>query len=305
MSGIRWHVADGDGADVGAIVLRAGGDARAIADGRVFVGRRRARGADEAVRAGDEVTIAPPRAENDGDVTILARSNDLIAVAKPAGIPTIADHRGASHSLLAVVARIAGVEEDALHATSRLDRDVSGVVVFALTKGAADRLARAREDGTYVRRYVAVASRAPSPNAGSWDAPIGVAKDPRHRAASGRDAIAARSLYRVVALAGSTPCALLALAPITGRTHQLRVHAAHAGAPLLGDKTYGGPTRHTLASGRVLALPRILLHCAKVSLPGLDVAAPITDDLAAIWLSLGGEPGAWDIALSCSIEERK
>ena len=302
MTGRRWQVAAGEGTNVGEIVARAGGDAKAIADGRVFVGRRRVRGADEPVRVGDEVTIAPPRDQHDADVTILARAQDLVAVAKPAGIPTIADHHGASHSLLEVVARIADVDASTLHATSRLDRDVSGVVVFALTKGAAERLARAREEGAYARRYVAVASRAPSPDAGSWDVPIGVAKDPRHRAANGRDPALAQTRYRVVALAGEA--ALLALAPITGRTHQLRVHAAHAGAPILGDKTYGGPARIALASGRVLPIARILLHCANVALPGLHIAAPIPDDLAAIWLALGGDPAAWDTALSCSLEKR-
>lgn len=296
-----WSVGAGDGATVGEIVARAGGDARAIAEGRVFVGRHRAKDPHAAVRAGDEVTIAPPR--DVVDVAVLARARELVAVAKPAGIPTIADHHGGGHSLLAATARAIGAREDSLHATSRLDRGVSGVVVFALAKAAADRVARAREDGSYERRYVAIASRAPTPDAGTWDTPIGRAKDPRHRAANGRDAVAARSRYRVVARAPAG-AAMLALAPVTGRTHQLRVHAAHAGAPLLGDRTYGGPSRVTLPSGRVLALDRVLLHCARVAVAGLDASAPVPDDLRALWLALGGDAGAWDIAVSCFLSEK-
>jgi 23S rRNA-/tRNA-specific pseudouridylate synthase len=293
---IRWRVAEGDGACVGDVVARAGGDARAIEDGRVFVGRRRVRDAHEAVSVGDEVSIAPPR---DGAVAIavLAKTADVIAVAKPAGIPTIADHAGEAHALVAVTAREAGVDAASLHPTSRLDRDVSGVVVFARTPRAAERIARARTEGAYSRLYVAIAARAPAESEGEWNAPIGRAKDPRHREARGRDAVHALTKYRVVATAKGA--ALLALAPTTGRTHQLRVHCADAGAPLLGDRTYGGPTRLTLPSGKVFPLARIALHCARVAVLDLDLAAPIPDDLTAIWSALGGEAEAWNRAASC------
>ena len=61
---------------------------------------------------------------------------------------------------------------------------------------------------------------------------------------------------------------------MTGRTHQIRVHASHAGAPLLGDRDYGGPTRLTLPGGRVLAPTRIALHAAKVRI-ARDDGAPL------------------------------
>jgi RluA family pseudouridine synthase len=299
----RWIVREGDGATADAIVRRAGGDAKAIAEGRVFLGRKRVIAPDAPVAVGDEVTIAPP-ADAAPDVVILARESDFVAVDKPAGLPTIADHAGASHALVARAAAALGVDPGALHPTSRLDREVSGVVVFARTKQAAERFASARASHAYVRRYVAIASAAPSPEAGTWDAPIGRARDPRHRAVNGKEAVAARTHYATVATAGGH--GLLALGPVTGRTHQLRVHASHAGAPLLGDRVYGGSARLTLASGRVVALDRVALHAARVTVPRarggpLTIVSPIPEALAELWLSLGGAPSAWDTAVTCPL----
>lgn len=299
---IRWTVRAGDGDTVAAVVLRAGGDARAVEDGRVFVGRRRARAGDDKVRVGDELTVAAPAASAPLDVTILTKRTDVVVADKPAGMPTIADHAGATHTLVAAVARALGIDASKLHPTSRLDRDVSGAVAFALSPGARERLERAREEHKYVRRYVAIATRAPEPPSGVWDAPIGRAGDPRHRAANGKDAKPARTHFAVVATATSG-AALLALAPVTGRTHQLRVHAAHAGAPLLGDRVYGGPARLTLPTGRVLSLDRIALHAARITLPSLVATSPIPAALQEIWLSLGGDASAWDTAVAWQLEK--
>lgn len=316
---IRWVVRAGEDATIGDVVARAGGDARAIEEGRVFIGRRRVRVPTELARSGDELTIAPARAASASDepaIAILARAGDIVIVDKPAGIPTIPDHSGASHSLVALTARALGVDVSRVHPTSRLDREVSGAVTFALSPRAAAHLTRAREQGAYERRYVAIAGCPPSPAIGTWNAPIGRASDPRHRAPFGKDAVAAETRFQTVARLERA--ALLALAPLTGRTHQLRVHASHAGAPLLGDRTYGGLLRATLATGRVVPIRRIALHAARVVVPrapgagrvfrgdgdansSLVALSPIPKDLAELWLSLGGDPIAWDIAVSCPL----
>ncbi len=299
---------DGDGTTVLDIVRRARGDDRAIADGRVFVGRRRATSEKDLVTPGDEVTINA-EVEEPPPARIITQNDDLVAVDKPAGMPTIPDQEGASHTLVASVARALGLAPSALHATSRLDRDVSGVVFFSTHPDAAARLRRARDEGRYMRRYVGIAVRAPATEEGVWNAPIGRARDPRHRAVDGREATSARSLFRVVATAG--PMVMLALAPITGRTHQLRVHASHAAAPLLGDRVYGGPSRLTVPTGpkagRVLPLVRIALHAARVVVPtpegDLTAMAPIPEELRVLWSELGGDAGAWDTALSCELSD--
>jgi 23S rRNA pseudouridine1911/1915/1917 synthase len=162
-------------------------------------------------------------------------------------------------------------------------------------------LQRERNEHRYVRRYVALASRAPAEDDGTWDAAIGRAKDPRHRAVNGRDAISARTHFAVVARA--TNAALLALAPVTGRTHQLRVHASHAGAPLLGDRTYGGPVRLTLPTGKVVSLDRIGLHAARVTVFGSAIDAPIPTMLRETWSALGGQEGDWEKAVGRSLPD--
>ncbi len=98
----------------------------------------------------------------------------------------------------------------------------------------------------------------------------------------------------------------MAFGPATGRTHQIRVHAAHAGAPLLGDRAYGGRTRLTFATGRVLELRRIALHAARVVVPDergepVVARAPVPPELVDVWEALGGDPGAWEVATSCAL----
>jgi 23S rRNA pseudouridine1911/1915/1917 synthase len=290
---------------LGIALERAGADDRALEEGRVFIGRRRAHALTEVVEPGEFVEIADPR-EVAPAVPILFRASDLVAVDKPAGMPTIADHGGAAHALVAVAAKTLGLDASRLHATSRLDRGVSGVVIFALTKGAAERLTRARDEGRYERRYLAMASRAPVAEAGTWAEPIGRARDPRLRMAGGRDPAPAETRYRVCAQTASG-AALLAVGPKTGRTHQIRVHAAHAGTPLLGDRDYGGPARVTLPTGRVLELRRVALHAARVVVPAEDgsplvARSAVPAQLQDLWSALGGDAAAWELAATCALD---
>ena len=302
-----WVVAPGDAGTVGAIVARMGGDPRAIGEGRVFLGKRRVNRGDEPVSPGDEIALSITT-KDDRAIDVLHFADGVLVVDKPAGISTIADLGSRNGTLLALAARAVDIDPSKLHPTSRLDREVSGLVTFATSKKVAAEIARARELGKYVRRYVAIASRSPSSDHGTWNAAIGRARDPKLRAAfapndSKHDAKPSRTRFRVVAEASGR--ALLACAPLTGRTHQIRVHASHAGIPLLGDRAYGGPTRLTLANGNILSCGRIYLHCAYIEIEKgrkkLTFSSPVPRELRDTWASLGGEAAAWDTALACDL----
>jgi len=306
----RWVVREGDGATVADILRRAGEPPSAVDEGRVFVGRVRVRSSTERVRPGVEVTIgaaSPVSPAARASSPILWQRDELVACDKPPGIPTVPDHAGAAHSLVALVAGAVGLPASDLRVTSRLDREVSGVVVLATSEAAEARLKRAREEGAYARRYVAIATTADAlPARGAFTGAIGAGKDARHRAVDGAGAKPSTTRYRVVARAPGG-FALLAVEPITGRTHQIRIHTSHAGAPLLGDRDYGGPSRLTPGDGRVVALGRIALHAARVTVPGasgepLVAEARIPEELAQVWAELGGDREAWNTAVSCGLE---
>lgn len=246
----------------------------------------------------DEVQLPEP--------FVLQQGNGLLVVDKPAGIPTVPDVVGAQGSLLDYAARALQRSRDELHPTSRLDRDVSGVVTFTLDDRATELLATAREEGRYERRYVAIAA-GHLPETARWTWSIDRARDPRlRRAVNAPAGKSSATRMRVVArsMVGRAPFALLALAPETGRTHQLRVHASAAGAPLVGDRDYGGPTPASTATRKVLPFGRIALHCARVEVLGPDhencivrVTSPVSPELVELAASLG--LGGFEEAITC------
>ncbi len=272
-----------------------------VRDGRVFVDGKRC--VDPAVRLARGAFVEVFHAGNaTGEaVEVLSRRGDLVAVYKPAGISTIPDQRGRAASLLDAVARILGERDMArVHATSRLDRDVSGVVVFARGREAREAMREARASHRYRRHYVALAMRAPTPREGRIDVPIGRGKRPTERLVHGKDAVAALTYHAMVD--ESAGLAMVAVEPQTGRTHQIRVHMSHAGAPLVGDDKYGGARRLTLGSGAVVRVDRVALHAAWVEVTWPDgetwrVDAPVADALRQLWTRVGGDSASWERAL--------
>ncbi len=291
----RWVVGPDGAESAGAVVARLGDDAaRAVAEGRVFVGRRRVLDAGEAVAPGEEVCVygGRPGAAAAG-VELLGEGEGVVAAIKPAELSTIADQHGRAASLHDRLAAALGLRPADLHPTSRLDVGVSGVVLFARDDEARRRLARARDEGTYRRRYVAIAAGELGAARATWAAPIGRGPDPRRRYARGRGAAEATTEVAVLGRAAGR-ATLLGLSPRTGRTHQLRVHAADAGHPLFGDAVYGGPRRVVKASGEVLELGRVALHALSVTVPGRGgelrrYVAPAPGDFGTWWGALGGE----------------
>jgi 23S rRNA-/tRNA-specific pseudouridylate synthase len=228
------------------------------------------------------------------DVRVIHEDDGLLVLEKPPFVPTTSPTP--TETTLVALAHEIDPSAKLLHPSSRLDAEVTGVVVFARTREAIAHLLAARQAGSYERGYVGLASAPPEPRSGAWRDAIGLDPRDRRKRAVAREGAprvqAAHTRYRTLA---STPsCALVWLEPLTGRTHQLRVHAAHAGRALLGDRQYGGATRVVLEDGRVVAPRRVLLHCARVSVPGMKgtgqmrFEAALPADMLQVWRSLGG-----------------
>jgi RluA family pseudouridine synthase len=224
-------------------------------------------------------------------VEIVYRDAHLLVLNKPAGLPTTSP---TGEGCLVEIAQRLDPTASRLHATSRLDAEVTGLVTFARTERATTSLLAARQAGTYARRYVALVYPALTPASGTWTEAIALdPRNPRRRLAKGGDRSKnAQTRFRTLAM--SEGFGLMCLSPLTGRTHQLRVHAANAGAPIVGDKHYGAPPRITASDGRVWSARRTMLHCAALRIPHprsgtpLTLFAPIPDDIRDLWQRVGG-----------------
>jgi len=188
----------------------------------------------------------------------------VVAFSKPSGLSSQGG-RIKAHTLddlLWAFARSNGKRPELVH---RLDRDTSGVILAAKTKPAAGFLGKALQARKFRKTYQALLSAAPEPRAGVIEAAL-------RREEVGREsymrvvqddapgAQASQSRYRT--LAATEAGALVELEPMTGRMHQLRVHMAHIGRPLVGDVRYGGAL--TTPAG---AAPRLMLHASKLVFP--------------------------------------
>ena len=162
------------------------------------------------------------------------------------------------------------------HPVNRLDRGTSGVMLVARSGYVHDRLRRVLHTGDFRRTYLAVACGTGLPPRGTIDLPIARADDGSTRripAPGGQPSVTDYTM-----LAERDGCTLLRVAPRTGRTHQIRVHFAALGHPLLGDALYGG---------EMSRLTRPALHSAAadfaqpVTGQSLHITAPIPRDLRA------------------------
>jgi 23S rRNA pseudouridine1911/1915/1917 synthase len=225
------------------------------------------------------------------ELVVLHRDADWLAVRKPSGIPTTAP---AAANVISLVDRVRTdiVRDETVvpHPLSRLDVEVTGVVLFALTERARQRAVDARAAGRYERRYVAIASSIPDPAVGVWSWTVGI--DPRDRtrrvAGGGRDPVPARTRYASIETAAGI--ALVQIDLETGRTHQIRVHMQKAGCPVVGDRAYGGPRHITLHDGSVVTARRVMLHASGVRIPNTAqwIEAAFDDDWNRFWTAIRG-----------------
>ena len=214
-----------------------------IAAGEVLVDGEAA-GASTPLRAGQIVVWRRPPWEEPAvplAFAVLFRDAHLLAVAKPRGLPTMPAGGFLTHTLLHIVRR-RFPEAAAMH---RLGRGTSGIVLFARTDQARRGIAKAWRSGAVVKGYRALVTGVPSREAFDVDTPIGLVDHPRLGRVYAAVAEGKLSLTHVRVRAARDGQALVEATIPTGRPHQIRIHLAAAGHPLVGDPLYaaGGGLR--------------------------------------------------------------
>jgi RluA family pseudouridine synthase len=210
---------------------------------------------------------------------VLFRDDVLLAVDKPPGLPTHATADASRPSLVGHVERhlraTGAGSYVAVH--QRLDRDTSGVVLFATDPRANAGLARAFEGRTVEKTYLALTARPPALPPGPLRVSVPLAEPGRPTAAAGRIAKPAETV--IVVREALAEALLVEARPLTGRKHQVRAHLAHAGMAILGDRVYGE------AGSRA---PRLMLHARRLALPHpvtgepLVIESPLPPDFQAV-----------------------
>ncbi|MDF1564305.1 MAG: RluA family pseudouridine synthase [Deltaproteobacteria bacterium] len=274
---------------------------RVIETGGVMVGRERVRKAERVLRAGTGVKVwqeepdpGQPTILDEG--RILFRDRHLVAVDKPAGVPSQATLASTEGTIADLAQAALGAEH--LELIHRLDRDTSGVMLLGRSKKGSAALRRAFEQRQTTKLYLALVAGAPEPPEGELKAAL--ARDRRQagswriREPGGTPAHTEWWTERRLDAFGEGAAARLRLRPHTGRTHQLRVHLALGlGHPILGDARYGGPRHLTSPDGTRLELPRLMLHAHRLILPHpltgqpLELEAPLPPDFAGVQMVLG------------------
>lgn len=272
---------------------------RLIAAGHVLVGGR-------PQKAGHRVTprqrillrippATPPRLTPEAiPLDILHEDEDVVVLNKPPGMVV---HPGAGRStgtlVQALLAHcgslpgIGGVERPGI--VHRLDRDTSGVLVVAKTEAAQRSLSRQFNTRVVKKRYLALVHGEVRQDSGRIEAAIGRRRHDRKRMGvrlrGGREA---RTVYHV--LRRHPEMSVLALDLETGRTHQIRVHLAHIGHPVIGDRVYGGRRERRRAGSDAPPAERQMLHAWRLGFqhPATGAWVEFTAPLPADFLRLAG-----------------
>ena len=274
---------------------------RVLRSGEVRVNSGRIK-PDYRLRLGDKVRLPPVRisasvsrpAAKPRSFPIAFEDPALLVIDKPSGV---AVHGGSGVSFGVIESlRAARPEAKMLELAHRLDRDTSGLLMLAKKRSALVELHRMLRDGEVEKVYVALVKGVPAKT--QFDI-----RDPLHKhvTASGErrvsvkeDGLAAVTKVRV--LANSDAFSLLEVRLMTGRTHQIRVHLAHAGHPILGDDKYGD-----FELNRGLArqgVKRLMLHAKRLAFlhpatkSRLKLESPLPKDVSSfLQANLGSVPG--------------
>jgi 23S rRNA pseudouridine955/2504/2580 synthase len=276
---------------------------RILRTGQVRINGRRAK-PDARLNEGDEVRIPPVRVASTRDPgqpasgqvarvehAIIFEDRDFLVVDKPAGV---ASHGGSGVDFGVIELLRAARPRETLELAHRLDRDTSGVLVLSRRRQALTALQALIRQNETTKQYLALLRGRFERATFDVNEPLrksvlqGGERMVRVDAAGGKAALT--RFRRIEAYAGAT---LAEATLFTGRTHQIRVHSAHAGHPIAGDEKYGD--REFNRSMREFGLRRLFLHAARFEFAlgdrSYSFSAPLADDLSAVLTALAS-PGA-------------
>jgi len=238
-------------------------------------------------------------------LTILWQDDDLVAVMKPAGLATIPG-RGETDSVLERLARELGIPhtgdaDPRVRVVHRLDKDTSGVLLFAKHVAAQRHVSHQFQNNTVEKEYLALVQGRPTETEGEIDAPLAPHVTSKRHMAVSKQGRPARTLWRVEQT--FRDFALIRCFPKTGKTHQIRVHLKHIGLPLAVDPLYNAPRsgaepgiflkqfkrdyRPTRGEPDRPLIERLTLHAQKLTFQRLDgssvtVEAELPKDFRAV-----------------------
>ena len=212
-------------------------------------------------------------------IPVLYEDAELLAVDKPAGVASIPQRDDVGDDL---VTRLRAEQDRPLWVVHRLDKAVSGVILFAKDAETHRWLNSEFEGRRVEKHYMALVHGCLDQERGSIDMPIRtfgsgrMGVDPKR----GKDSCTMYERDRIVA-----DYSLVSARPVTGRRHQIRVHLYHIGHPIVGDPRYGDPVRQA-------AYPRLMLHARRITLTtrggnSLTVESPLASSFLACLESLG------------------
>ena len=227
---------------------------------------------------------------------VLFREDGVLAVNKPAGVPVHGGKilEGSPQTLLALVREL---EANLMHVAHRLDRPVSGAVLFSRSRDQLADLGRQFAEGRVTKCYLAVV-RGWTDAMGEISHPLLPPKDVRRPGDTPRESltryerIAEVELPLAVGRYATARYCLLALYPKTGRRHQLRMHLKHVSHPLIGDTTYGRGEHNRVFRER-MKCRRLLLHARSLGFTHpangrpVTVHAPLDAEFAGVVEALG------------------
>ncbi|MGI9219544.1 MAG: RluA family pseudouridine synthase [Woeseiaceae bacterium] len=263
---------------------------RLLRRGEVRVNGGRIR-AEYKLAVGDEVRVPPARVRVEGEPPspkltatladkILFEDKRLLVVDKPSGI-AVHGGSGVSHGVVEIL-RHARPELKDLSLVHRLDRETSGCLVLAKRRSALRKLHECFREGQVEKNYLGLA-------VGDWQLGEQLIDEPllvQNRKGGERHVIVSRegkpAQTRVQLSRKHGRYSLLQCSPLTGRTHQIRVHLEHYDHPLLGDERYGEGEENRAA--KKLGLKRLFLHAQSIAFPDnsgneLHFTSPLAEDL--------------------------